>query len=57
MKVAVEVLKRVYEAMHDQGDRSQAERELIDPENHLFVIDAFEMPRWTWSQERGSFEK
>ncbi|KDR83646.1 hypothetical protein GALMADRAFT_235957 [Galerina marginata CBS 339.88] len=57
MKVSVEVLSRVYESFQDQGDRTQAEKELIDPENHLFFIDAFEMPRWTWSQERGTFEK
>ncbi|KAF8974466.1 DNA polymerase epsilon, subunit B [Flammula alnicola] len=57
MKVSVDVLKRVYESLQDQGERTQVEKELIDPENHLFFIDAFEMPRWTWSQERGTFEK
>lgn len=57
MKVSVEVLKRVYESLQDQGERTQVEKEVIDPENHLFFIDAFEMPRWTWSQERSTFEK
>jgi len=57
MKVSVEVLKRVYESLQDQGERTQVEKEFIDPENHLFFIDAFEMPRWTWSQERGTFER
>ncbi|KAF8913996.1 epsilon DNA polymerase [Gymnopilus junonius] len=50
-------LRRVHESLQDQGDRTQVEKELIDPENHLFFIDAFEMPRWTWSVERGAFEK
>jgi DNA polymerase epsilon subunit 2 len=57
MKVSVDVLQRVYEALQDQGERTQIEKELIDPENHLHFIDAFEMPRWTWSHERGTFEK
>jgi DNA polymerase epsilon subunit 2 len=57
MKVSVEVLKRVYESLQDQGERTQVEKEVIDPENHLFFIDAFEMPRWTWSQERSTFER
>lgn len=57
MKVSVEVLKRVYEALQDQGERTQIKKELIDPEKHLFFIDAFDMPRWTWSSERGTFEK
>jgi DNA polymerase epsilon subunit 2 len=57
MKVSVDVLKRVYEALQDQGERTQIEKELIDPEKHLFFIDAFDMPRWTWSSERGTFEK
>lgn len=57
MKVSVDVLKRVYESLQDQGERTQVEKEVIDPENHLFFIDAFEMPRWTWSQERSTFEK
>jgi len=57
MKVSVEVLKRVYESLQDQGERTQVEKEVIDPENHLFFIDALEMPRWTWSQERSTFER
>lgn len=57
MMVSVDVLKRVYEALQDQGERPQVEKELIDPEKLLFFIDAFEMPRWTWSPERGTFEK
>ncbi|KAJ7908253.1 DNA polymerase alpha/epsilon subunit B-domain-containing protein [Mycena leptocephala] len=41
----------------DQGQRADPEKEAIDPESHLFVIDAFEMPLWHWSPERGTFEK
>lgn len=57
MKVSIDVLKRVYESLQDQGERTQVEKELIDPENHLYFIDAFEMPRWVWSPERSTFEK
>ncbi|KAJ7638909.1 DNA polymerase alpha/epsilon subunit B-domain-containing protein [Roridomyces roridus] len=57
MKVSLEVLQRVYEALQDQGERTNAEKEAIDPESHLFIIDAFEMPLWHWSSERGTFEK
>jgi DNA polymerase epsilon subunit 2 len=57
MKVSVNVLKRVYESLQNQGERSEIEKEIVDPESHLFFIDAFEMPRWTWSPERGTFEK
>ncbi|KAJ6515789.1 DNA polymerase alpha/epsilon subunit B-domain-containing protein [Mycena sanguinolenta] len=57
MKVSIDVLQRVYESLQDQGQRSDPEKEAIDPESHLFVIDAFEMPLWHWSSERGTFEK
>jgi DNA polymerase epsilon subunit 2 len=57
MKVSVDVLQRVYESLQDQGQRTDVEKEIIDPENHLFVIDAFEMPLWHWTPERGTFEK
>lgn len=57
MKVSLEVLMRVYDSLQDQGQRSAAEKEAIDPESHLFFVNAFEMPLWHWSQERGTFEK
>jgi DNA polymerase epsilon subunit 2 len=57
MKVSIDVLQRVYESLQDQGQRSDPEKEAIDPESHLFVIDAFEMPLWHWAPERGTFEK
>ncbi|KAL0949449.1 hypothetical protein HGRIS_009504 [Hohenbuehelia grisea] len=58
MKVSVDVLERVYESLQEQGDTSDPdEKEVIDPSSHLYVIDAFEMPCWHWSIERGTFEK
>ncbi|KAK7061812.1 DNA polymerase epsilon subunit [Favolaschia claudopus] len=57
MKVSIDVLQRVYESLQDQGQRTDQGKEAIDPESHLFVIDAFEMPLWNWSSERGTFEK
>ncbi|KAL0572043.1 DNA-directed DNA polymerase epsilon, subunit B [Marasmius crinis-equi] len=57
MKVSVELLQRVYNALQEDGQRSDGEAEIVDPESHLFVVDAFEMPRWHWSIERGTFEK
>ncbi|KAG6378675.1 hypothetical protein JVT61DRAFT_12946 [Boletus reticuloceps] len=57
MKVSLSILQRVYEALQDQGPGDRAETELLDPESHLYVIDAFEMPAWNWSHERGTFER
>jgi len=58
MKVSLEVLQRVYDAVQDQGNReNEAQKETIDPESHLFFIGAYDMPLWNWSQERGTFEK
>jgi DNA polymerase epsilon subunit 2 len=57
MKVSVDILNRVYESLQDQGQRTDVEKELIDPESHLFIINAFDMPLWRWSQEIGTFSK
>jgi DNA polymerase epsilon subunit 2 len=58
MKVSVEILNRVYQALQTSGDqRTRKEDGYLDPEDHLHIVDAFEMPRWHWSPERGSFEK
>ncbi|EGO01867.1 hypothetical protein SERLA73DRAFT_177419 [Serpula lacrymans var. lacrymans S7.3] len=58
MKVSLKVLRRVYETLQDQGSNpGEPEAELLDPESHLYFIDAFEMPLWHWSVERGTFEK
>ncbi|RDX55559.1 epsilon DNA polymerase [Lentinus brumalis] len=57
MKVSLDVLQRVYETFQngeDEGEQGQAQ---LDPESHLFVIDAFEMPLWNWSTERSTFER
>ncbi|KAF9076745.1 DNA polymerase alpha/epsilon subunit B-domain-containing protein [Rhodocollybia butyracea] len=56
MKVSVEVLQKVYELLQDQGQDEQ-ETETLDPDSHLHFINAFEMPSWHWSIERGTFEK
>jgi len=58
MKVSLEVLGRVYDNMRNQGDRSlEDSKETLDPNSHLHVVDAFDMPLWNWSGERGTFEK
>jgi DNA polymerase epsilon subunit 2 len=57
MKISVDVLQRVYESLQDQGAGMDIETERTDPESHLYFIDAFEMPGWHWSVERGTFEK
>lgn len=58
MKVTVEVLQRVYDNMQDQGDHiNDAGEEYLDPDSHLHVVDAYDMPLWNWSLERGTFER
>ena len=57
MKVSVDVLRRVYESLRDQGEAASTEKEFLDPDSHLYFIDAFDMPLWHWSSERGTFEK
>src|SRR5713226_8117623 len=58
MKVSVEILNRVYQTLQSSGDqRTRKEDGYLDPENHLHFVDAFEMPLWHRSPERGSFEK
>jgi DNA polymerase epsilon subunit 2 len=58
MKVTLPIIQRVYEAM--QGNKQtdeEGEATKLDPDSHLFFIDAFEMPTWHWSVERSTFEK
>jgi DNA polymerase epsilon subunit 2 len=58
MKVSLDVLYRVYELLQNSTDTGgSAEPDFLDPESHLFVIDAFEMPLWYWSAERSTFEQ
>jgi DNA polymerase epsilon subunit 2 len=57
MKVSVEILNRVYQTLQTSDQRTRKEDGYLDPEDHLHFVDAFEMPLWHWSPERGSFEK
>ncbi|KAH9853528.1 epsilon DNA polymerase [Lenzites betulinus] len=57
MKVSLDVLQRVYEAFQNGDGEGAQEHALLDPDNHLFVIDAFDMPLWNWSTERSTFER
>ncbi|KAI0832362.1 epsilon DNA polymerase [Trametes gibbosa] len=57
MKVSLEVLQRVYEAFQNGDGEGAQDHTLLDPDSHLFVIDAFAMPLWNWSTERSTFER
>ncbi|KAF8663414.1 hypothetical protein AX16_000986 [Volvariella volvacea WC 439] len=57
MKISLEILQRVYQSLQDSGQRPELEKEILDPDSHLYFVDAFEMPRWHWSSERGTFER
>ncbi|PCH41097.1 DNA polymerase epsilon subunit B [Wolfiporia cocos MD-104 SS10] len=58
MKVSLDVLQRVYDAFQDANDsQEQRDHDLLDPDSHLHIIDAFDMPQWHWSHERSTFER
>ncbi|KDQ64598.1 hypothetical protein JAAARDRAFT_145515 [Jaapia argillacea MUCL 33604] len=58
MKVSLNVLQRVYEALQGStGGGGETDEETLDPESHLFFINAFEMPLWHYSPERTTFER
>lgn len=58
MKVTLAILQRVYEIMQGHAEQnSQGEEDALEPDNHLFFIDAFDMPLWHWSPERSTFER
>ena len=57
MKVSLDVLHRVYETFQNGESDGVQEHATIDPDNHIFVIDSFEMPLWNWSTERSTFER
>ncbi|KNZ81530.1 DNA polymerase epsilon subunit B, partial [Termitomyces sp. J132] len=57
MKVDLNILERVYQGMRNQTEQVDEEKELLDPESHLYVINAFDMPLWHWSSEAGTFTK
>jgi DNA polymerase epsilon subunit 2 len=60
--VTKQILQRVYEIVVEKsqaavsGTGTQSD-EGLDPDHHLYFINAFEMPRWNYSQERKVFEK
>jgi DNA polymerase epsilon subunit 2 len=58
MKVTLSILERVYESMQGEGQRDeQGHLDQLDPESHIFFVNAFDMPAWHWSVERSTFEK
>lgn len=58
MKVSLPILERVYHALDEKTERQEnGEQEFLDPDEHLFFIDAYNMPLYRWSATRGTFEK
>ena len=58
MKVSLPILERVYHALNEKTERQEnGEQEFLDPHEHLFFIDAYDMPLFRWSQTRSTFEK
>jgi DNA polymerase epsilon subunit 2 len=58
MKVTLPILQRVYESMQGEGQRDEhGQKDQLDPDSHLFFVNAFDMPGWHWSVERSTFEK
>lgn len=58
MKVSLQILQRVYHSLQEKEERIEnGEDDLLDPEDHIFFIGAYEMPRWNWTHERSTFEK
>jgi DNA polymerase epsilon subunit 2 len=55
------ILQRVYEDLVEKSSSSvpggSQGNELWDPDHHLHFINAFDMPRWHYSQERKVFER
>ena len=56
-KVSLEILQRVYDAFQNGGEGGDGEDDFLDPDAHLHFVDAFEMPLWNWSTEKGTFER
>ena len=60
MKVSLPILERVYNLLQEQEERAANDEDidlLLEPDDHLYFVDAFDMPPWHWSVERGTFEK
>ena len=56
MKVSLSLLKRAYLTLQEKDENSD-DGDLLNPEDHLHFIDAYEMPQWHWSSERNTFER
>ena len=56
-KVSVDILRRVYDTFQKNGEAAEGEDDFLDPEAYLHFIDAFEMPLWNWSTEKGTFDR
>jgi hypothetical protein len=59
MKVVLPILRRVYELLQAAGEQrgGATDAQHLDPDAHLWLVDAFEMPVWRWAPERGTFER
>ncbi|KAH8105899.1 epsilon DNA polymerase [Cristinia sonorae] len=57
MKVSVQILQRVYDAFQGGDVGSGGEDDFLNPDEHLKVINAYDMPLWNWSNEKGTFER
>ena len=58
MKVTLPILQRVFHSIQEKEERKfEGAEEILDPEEHLFFVNAYDMPLWRWSQSRSTFEK
>lgn len=55
--MSLEILQRAYDTFQNGGEGGDGEEDFLDPDAHLHFIDAFEMPLWNWSTEKGTFER
>ena len=58
MKVTLPILQRVYLNLQERNEkRETGEDDILDPEDHILFISAYDMPLWHWSSTRSTFEK
>ncbi|PAV20866.1 epsilon DNA polymerase [Pyrrhoderma noxium] len=58
MKVTLPILQRVYLNLQERNEkRETGEDDILDPEDHILFISAYDMPLWHWSPTRSTFEK
>lgn len=55
--VSKEVLDQVYKSLQEDTEPTVEHEAELDIDNHVFFVDAFEMPWWQYSLERQTFEK